>query len=177
MERNIKVNLDRLSNSEVISRLENLVLHEKETTTEIIRHLAEVDRRRLYASEGFSSLFEYVTKKLGYSKTSAMRRISVARAAKNLPERRFDFWGSLAITIVLSCFSLGMTEGQRQGFTHSLPLGLLFAAAIGLVGFIVLESRVSQPMLDLSLFRSQIFSLSLLTGWLVFMALGVRPLK
>jgi EmrB/QacA subfamily drug resistance transporter len=87
-------------------------------------------------------------------------------------QRRFDFWGSLTITIVLSCFSLGMTEGQRQGFTHSLPLGLLFAAAIGLVGFIVLERRVSQPMLDLSLFRSQIFSLSLLTGWLVFMALG-----
>ncbi|MFM2303616.1 MAG: hypothetical protein RLZZ135_1026 [Cyanobacteriota bacterium] len=87
-------------------------------------------------------------------------------------ERQFDFWGSLVITIVLTCFSLGMTEGQRYGFTDSLPLGLLVTAAIGLVGFIVLESRVSQPMLDLSLFRSQIFSLSLLTGWLVFMALG-----
>ena len=81
-----KIELNRLSNSEVISRLECLVLSEKETATEIIRHLAEVDRRRLYASEGFSSLFEYVTKKLGYSKTSAMRRISVARAAKKLPE-------------------------------------------------------------------------------------------
>jgi EmrB/QacA subfamily drug resistance transporter len=87
-------------------------------------------------------------------------------------ERGFDLWGSLAISVVLICFALGMTEGQKQGFASSLPLGLLFTAAIGLVGFIFLESRVAQPMLDLSLFRSQIFSLSLLTGWLVFMALG-----
>ncbi len=87
-------------------------------------------------------------------------------------ERQFDIWGSLAISVVLVCFSLGMTEGQRYGFTHSLPLGLLCVAAIGLAGFILLESRIAQPMLDLSLFRSQIFSLSLLTGWLVFMALG-----
>jgi EmrB/QacA subfamily drug resistance transporter len=87
-------------------------------------------------------------------------------------DRGFDLWGSLAITIVLVSFSLGMTEGQRYGFGSSLPLGLLLTAAIGLAGFILLESRVSQPMLDLSLFRSQIFSLSLLTGWLVFMALG-----
>jgi EmrB/QacA subfamily drug resistance transporter len=87
-------------------------------------------------------------------------------------DRGFDFWGSLAIAIVLVSFSLGMTEGQRYGFTSSLPLGLLLTAAIGLVGFICLERRVAQPMLDLSLFRSQIFSLSLLTGWLVFMALG-----
>ncbi len=84
----------------------------------------------------------------------------------------FDFWGSIVISVVLVCFSLGMTEGQRYGFTNSLPLGLLFAAAIGLVGFILLESRLSQPMLDLSLFRAQTFSLSLLTGWLAFMALG-----
>ena len=84
----------------------------------------------------------------------------------------FDFWGSVAISVVLVCFSLGMTEGQRSGFTSSLPLGLLFLSAIGLVGFIVLESRIAQPMLDLSLFRSRTFSLSLLTGWLVFMTLG-----
>jgi EmrB/QacA subfamily drug resistance transporter len=87
-------------------------------------------------------------------------------------KQQFDFWGSLAISIVLICFSLGMTEGQRHGFTHSFSLGLLSTAAFGLVGFILLESRVSQPMLDLSLFRSQIFSLSLLTGWLVFIVLG-----
>ena len=95
----------------------------------------------------------------------------VPHTRKNQPQR-FDFWGSVAISVVLVCFSLGMTEGQRYGFTSSLPLGLLFLSAIGLVGFIFLESRIAQPMLDLSLFRAGTFSLSLLTGWLVFMTLG-----
>ena len=95
----------------------------------------------------------------------------VPHTHKNQPQR-FDFWGSVAISVVLVCFSLGMTEGQRYGFTSSLPLGLLFLSAIGLVGFIFLESRIAQPMLDLSLFRAGTFSLSLLTGWLVFMTLG-----
>jgi EmrB/QacA subfamily drug resistance transporter len=87
-------------------------------------------------------------------------------------QQRFDFWGSVAISLVLGCFSFGMTAGQRHGFISVLPLGLLATSAIGLVGFILLESRINQPMLDLSLFRSQTFSLSLLTGWLVFMTLG-----
>ncbi|WP_309742065.1 DHA2 family efflux MFS transporter permease subunit [Chamaesiphon sp. OTE_20_metabat_361] len=96
----------------------------------------------------------------------------VPNSPRNTHQQRFDFWGSLSISIVLVCFSVGMTEGQRYGFTSSLPLGLLGTAAIGLAAFITLENRVSQPMLDFSLFRSQTFSLSLLTGWLVFMALG-----
>jgi EmrB/QacA subfamily drug resistance transporter len=91
---------------------------------------------------------------------------------KDQPRQRFDFWGSLVISVVLVCFSLGMTEGQRQGFLNPFPLGLLLFSTLSLVGFIVIESRLTQPMLDLSLFRNQIFSLSLLTGWLVFMALG-----
>jgi EmrB/QacA subfamily drug resistance transporter len=84
----------------------------------------------------------------------------------------FDFWGSLTISLTLLCFSLGMTEGQRYGFVSGLPVALLLLSVLGLVGFIFIESRIAQPMLDLSLFHSQVFSLSLVSGWLVFMALG-----
>jgi EmrB/QacA subfamily drug resistance transporter len=96
----------------------------------------------------------------------------VPNTRKQQPGQRFDFWGSLTISVVLICFSLGMTEGQRYGFLSLFPLGLLLLSAIGLVSFVFIESRIAQPMLDLSLFRSPIFSLSLLTGWLAFMALG-----
>jgi len=83
---NRKIELNCLSNSELISRLESLLQSEKETTAEIIRHLAEVDSRRLYASLGYSSLFDYAVKKLGYSDSAATRRIKVARAGVKLPE-------------------------------------------------------------------------------------------
>ena len=83
---NKEIHLDCLSNSELIARLESLVLSEKETTAEIIRHLAEVESRRLYASLGYSSLFDYAVKKLGYSNSAATRRIKVARAGVKLPK-------------------------------------------------------------------------------------------
>jgi EmrB/QacA subfamily drug resistance transporter len=86
--------------------------------------------------------------------------------------QKFDLWGLIAISLVLVCFSLGMTEGQKEGFTANFPLTMLGCTAIGLVAFILLERFIAQPMLDLSLFNNQVFSLSLLTGWLVFMALG-----
>jgi EmrB/QacA subfamily drug resistance transporter len=75
----------------------------------------------------------------------------VPNTRKNQPGQRFDFWGSLTISFVLICFSLGMTEGQRYGFLSGLPLALLLLSIVGFVGFILIESRMAQPMLDLSL--------------------------
>lgn len=87
-------------------------------------------------------------------------------------KQRFDWLGALIMSITLVCFALGMTEGQTQGFGSPIVLGLLAIAAVGLIAFIGLESRLKQPMLELSLFRNLFFSLSLLTGVLVFIALA-----
>ncbi len=98
---------------------------------------------------------------------------------RNIPATRvtatneaFDWWGAVIMTLTLVCFSLGMTNGQNQGFTDASTLGLLAIAAIGLVGFLALEMRLKQPMLDLKLFRNLYFSLSLLTGVLVFLVIA-----
>jgi 5-methylcytosine-specific restriction endonuclease McrA len=112
MQENIKIQLDCLSNSELIARLEDLVLKEKETTTEIIRHLAEVDSRRLYATLGYSSLFDYVTKKLGYSKSAAMRRISVARAGVKLPDI-FSYLEDEKVTLSSLDACSGLLHGEN----------------------------------------------------------------
>src|SRR5437867_9303896 len=44
--------------------------------------IAELDRRRLYEKEGYSSVFWYCVRKLGLSEDAAAKRIHVARAAK-----------------------------------------------------------------------------------------------
>ena len=51
-------------------------------------------------------------------------------------------------------------------------LGLLAAAAFGLGIFLVVQNRVQQPMIDLRLFRSVLFGLSLLMGFLVFIVMS-----
>lgn len=89
---------------------------------------------------------------------------SVGRGVK----QRFDGLGALLMTVMLTCFALGMTEGQNRGFGTRTTLTLLAVAAISLVCFLVIEARIKQPMLDLQIFRNLQFSLSLLMGLLVF---------
>ena len=87
--------------------------------------------------------------------------------------QRFDALGSAIITLSLLSFALGMTQGQVEGFTVK-TLTLLAIAVLGLVVFLAIEARISQPMLDLKMFRNREFSLSLLMGCLVtFVFTGV----
>lgn len=58
---------------------------ERAATAELITLLAEFDRRRLYLSEGYSSLFVFCTSALHLSEGSAYDRIQAARAAQKWP--------------------------------------------------------------------------------------------
>ncbi len=78
--------LKSLSDSDLLSQTQLLVAREREMTTELLWHLREVESRRLYAGQGYSSLFDYVRRGLGYAEGSADRRISAMRLLKDLPE-------------------------------------------------------------------------------------------
>lgn len=79
-------NLSALSNAELVASLEKLKGQETETTLSVLYHLVELDKRRYYRDLGFSSLFFYCTKRLGYSESSAGRRITAARCLREFPE-------------------------------------------------------------------------------------------
>ena len=64
----------------------NLCRKEREATHEFLRHLMEFDNRRLYVEQGYSSLFDFLTRRLGYSEGSAQRRILGARCMREHPE-------------------------------------------------------------------------------------------
>jgi hypothetical protein len=80
------MNLQNLSNEELDQNLKYLVLKEREVLSEILEHIAEIDRRKFYLKMAYSSLFDYLTKHLGYSAGSAQRRIDAARLLKEVPE-------------------------------------------------------------------------------------------
>jgi EmrB/QacA subfamily drug resistance transporter len=70
----------------------------------------------------------------------------------------FDFRGALLFTAGLVALLIALNQGHSWGWV-SAPTLLLFAvAAILLAVFVVVERRRSAPMLDLSLFRSRVFS-------------------
>jgi len=71
---------------ELLSRVKELVSRERAVTLEVLVHLIEVERRRLHPGLGYSSMFDYCTRHLGYSKSAAGRRIHAARCIRDYPE-------------------------------------------------------------------------------------------
>ncbi len=71
-----------LSDNELLSHLEQLRRRERDSTIEILRHLSEVERRKLHLKLGCSTMFDYCTKHLHYSESAAGRRIQTARCMR-----------------------------------------------------------------------------------------------
>jgi hypothetical protein len=79
------MNLKTLSDELLDENLEVLVLKERALEKEILLYIAEVDLRRLYLKMSYSSLFEYLTKRHGYSNAIAQSRIDLVRLHHEVP--------------------------------------------------------------------------------------------
>ena len=77
-----------LCDRELLWETSNLVRHERHLQGAIIDHLAEIEARGLYLERGFSSLFDYAVRELGYSDAAAARRIGVMRLCADQPDAR-----------------------------------------------------------------------------------------
>jgi len=75
-----------LSDGDLVARLDDLARRERLTTLEILFHLAEVDRRRLWRDLEYHSMFEYCTRRLRYSEGATLRRLRVARLIARYPD-------------------------------------------------------------------------------------------
>ncbi|MFN8389270.1 MAG: DUF222 domain-containing protein [Bdellovibrionota bacterium] len=82
----MSTSLSSISNEELTRNLKRLVKQERELTHRIVLHLAEMTSRRLYAELGYTSMFDYACRALGYSRSSAQRRIVAARIVARFPE-------------------------------------------------------------------------------------------
>jgi EmrB/QacA subfamily drug resistance transporter len=72
--------------------------------------------------------------------------------------RRPDWWGFVLFTAGLSLLIYGLIEAGLTSFGSTRVIVCLALAAAGILGFVVVERYVSQPMFDLSLFRLPTFS-------------------
>ena len=77
--------LAHLSDETLLHALSELVARERDTTADVLAHIAEVDMRRLYLPSGHSSMHTYCVDVLGLSDDAAYKRIQVARASRQFP--------------------------------------------------------------------------------------------
>jgi hypothetical protein len=78
-------NLDQLSDAELLKRTSALVLVEHGAVADVVEHLVEIDRRRLYLEHAYPSLYAFCVEHLGYTEDAALKRIRVARLALEFP--------------------------------------------------------------------------------------------
>ena len=86
--------------------------------------------------------------------------------------RRFDPVGQLLVIVFLSTLVFGIIEGRRLGWTSPAIVGCFAMAAASLVGLVLVESRVREPLIDPRFFRSVTFSGAVVCAVLAFCAMG-----
>ena len=95
----------------------------------------------------------------------AYRHLPVDRKCLRSGSVRFDTVGTLLLALTLAAYALAMTLGR--GSFGAVNITLLAAAAFGLVGFILAESKTASPLIRLAIFRDPRLSASLAMSTLV----------
>ena len=72
--------------------------------------------------------------------------------------RRLDLPGLITSALALFSLTYALIEGHDKGWTSTLILGAFALSAVAAAAFAVIESRTEQPMVDLTLFRSRVFT-------------------
>src|SRR5271154_5888623 len=69
----------------LVEKLKHCFQKERTLQAQFLEYLAEVESQSLFQELGYSSLFSFLTKELGLSESSAMKRIQVSRCAVRFP--------------------------------------------------------------------------------------------
>jgi EmrB/QacA subfamily drug resistance transporter len=88
-------------------------------------------------------------------------------ATKGIATGRLDLGGAVTITAALILAVYAIVNGNDNGWTSALTLGLLGAAVVLLGAFLVVEARIAAPLVPLAVFRNRNVSTSNVIGGLM----------
>src|SRR5262245_61467123 len=77
--------VSRLTDTELVCRLERLVQADRALSAKLLVHLGELDERKLFLARGYSSTFDYCRSALRMSEAEAYLRIQAARVGRRFP--------------------------------------------------------------------------------------------
>ena len=95
---------------------------------------------------------------------------------KFLPEEKYekikfpDIKGFLLFSAAVITLFIAIIEGETMKYTNPVILACFFIAIVSFIIFIFVEKRTENPMLDLNIFKSKLFSISIFCAFIVFIA-------
>jgi len=88
--------------------------------------------------------------------------ISVILLVRDVPHesmrKPFDFWGFFFLSIFLVSLLLGLSKGEREGWTSEYILICTALSVIGLTCFLLVENTIDYGVINLKLFKLPVFS-------------------
>ena len=107
-----------LGDQQLLDQTRRLVANQRCLEVHLIDHLDEIDRRGLALRRGYSSLFDYVVRELGFTDASAQRRIQTMRLCRRhrwvrakLKNGKFDLTSAALLETAIA----GAEREGRQG--------------------------------------------------------------
>src|SRR6266702_1381748 len=100
-------------------------------------------------------------------------RVLTERMHRN--QGRFDPFGAVLLGIGLVALTLGLSFGQEWGWNSPLLLGTLVVSILAIVTLVIVERRVSNPIIDFSLLKRRVFlsaNISLILSFLALFAVS-----
>ncbi|MCP1225738.1 MFS transporter [Sebaldella sp. S0638] len=95
---------------------------------------------------------------------------------KFLPEEKYekvkfpDIKGFLLFSVSVISLFIAIIEGETLKYTNPVILACFFIAVVSFAVFIYVEKNTADPMLDLNIFKSKLFSISIFCAFIVFIA-------
>jgi len=107
--------MKNLPDEKLLAEIQRAVKVERSAITEVLQYLAEVEVRKLHLARGYSSLWDFATKFLGYSESEAYTRIQAMRLIREVPSAEEDLReGKVSLTVAADTKSAFNQESKKR---------------------------------------------------------------
>jgi EmrB/QacA subfamily drug resistance transporter len=98
--------------------------------------------------------------------------IKVMPKNKEIKEVKLDIIGTILFAISIISFFFTFTYGDRLGYSNPIIITTLIITIVSIIYFIKLEKKIENPLLDLSIFKNSLFSISIICALISFLTIG-----
>lgn len=95
--------------------------------------------------------------------------LTINKRTTNVP---LDIKGNILFAVSVVMIFVSINVGQVKGYTNPIIILCTMGACILFAIFIKIERRIENPLLDISIFKNKLFSISLFCGFTSFVAIG-----